>query len=103
MIYAVIKAESNFNNEAISHKGAIGVMQIMEETAKEIARQIGLELNNDNVREEIAKLENNINLGTKYLSTLLEKYNNKEIAFFIQFNSIHFIYISLSHLYKNNK
>lgn len=80
LIYAVIKAESNFNNEAISHKGAIGVMQIMEETAKEIARQIGLELNNDNVREEIAKLENNINLGTKYLSTLLEKYNNKEIA-----------------------
>lgn len=80
LIYAVIKAESNFNHEAVSHKGAIGVMQIMEETGEEIAIKIGLELDNKDIREELSKIENNINIGTNYLSTLLEKYKNKEVA-----------------------
>ena len=80
LIYAVIKAESNFNNEAVSHKGAIGIMQIMEDTGEEIATKLGLELDKENLREELSKIDNNINIGTNYLSVLLEKYKNKEVA-----------------------
>ena len=80
LIFAVIKAESNFKNEAVSHKGAIGVMQIMKETGEEIANSIGLDLNTENIEEELGSLENNINIGTKYLSDLLERYQNKEVA-----------------------
>lgn len=80
LVFAVIKAESNFKQEAISHKDAIGLMQIMEETAKDVANKYEIEIDPKKVKEEIANVENNINIGTKYLSILLERYGNKEVA-----------------------
>lgn len=80
LIYALIKAESNFDEGATSHKGAIGLMQLMEETAKDVVRKNALELEEENIRNELLIPENNINVGTKYLSTLLERYQNKGVA-----------------------
>lgn len=80
LIYALIKAESNFEPEAVSHREAIGLMQIMEETAKEVAKNNNIEIDFENAREEIADIKNNINIGTKYLSILLEKYKNVAVA-----------------------
>lgn len=39
-IFALIKAESNFKAESISTSGAIGLMQLMEKTAEEVADEI---------------------------------------------------------------
>ena len=80
LVFAVIKAESNFKEEAVSHKDAIGLMQIMEETAVDVAKKHGIDIDMTKTREEIANVQNNINIGTKYLQILLEKYQNKEIA-----------------------
>ena len=55
LIYAVIKAESNFNNEAESAQGAIGLMQLMENTAKDVANKNGIELDSENIRECLQK------------------------------------------------
>ncbi len=80
LIYAVIKAESNFKSEAVSNKSAIGLMQIVEDTAIDVARKNNIEINTENVQEELLNIDNNINIGTKYLSTLLSQYGNKEVA-----------------------
>lgn len=76
LIYAMIKAESHFKEEAISNKEAIGLMQILESTAQEVAEELEIEV----TKEEIIKPETNIALGTKYLSKLIEKYGDTKLA-----------------------
>lgn len=80
LIYAVIKAESNFESEAVSNKSAIGIMQIVEDTAIDVARKNNIDIDTENIKEELLDIENNINIGTKYLSTLLNQYGNIEVA-----------------------
>lgn len=63
LIWAVIKVESNFIAHAVSHKGAVGAMQIMPETQKEL----GL-ANPVNAKD-------NVFAGTKYLKQQLELFN----------------------------
>lgn len=64
LIHAIIKAESNYNQWAVSPKGAAGLMQLMPETA----RQYG-------VRDRF-DAEENIMGGVKYLKDLCRLYNN---------------------------
>ncbi len=80
LIFAVIKAESDFDKNAVSSRNAIGLMQIMEETAKDVARKNQIELNADNVKDELSDVYKNIEIGTCYLATLMERYQNKELA-----------------------
>lgn len=80
LIFALIKAESNFDENAVSHKDALGLMQIMEETAIDVAKRYDININMDNAEKDIMNIDNNINIGTKYLAVLLEKYQNVEVA-----------------------
>ena len=80
LVYALIKAESNFDNQAISNKSAIGLMQIVEETAIDVARKNNIDIDSENVVEELMDIDNNIQIGTKYLATLLTQYGNIEVA-----------------------
>ena len=62
LVLAVARAESSFNPFAVSPKGAVGIMQLMKETA----RQYGV-INRYNAHE-------NIEAGVKHLKYLYEKY-----------------------------
>lgn len=66
LIFAIIKAESDFNPQAKSHNNAKGLMQLMDKTATELSKQTEIDLYDP---------ETNIRLGTYYFSQLLEKYN----------------------------
>ncbi|MBP3255018.1 MAG: lytic transglycosylase domain-containing protein [Clostridia bacterium] len=74
LVFAIIKAESDFKSDALSKSGAIGLMQLMPETAEEILNEIGIELKYD---DELYDEEKNIKVGTKYYAFLNEKYNGK--------------------------
>lgn len=76
LIYAIIKAESNFETDAKSNKGALGLMQLMQPTAQEIAPKANIEVNEENIFDP----DVNINLGTKYISILIQKYENTGLA-----------------------
>ena len=80
LIYALIKAESNFNSKAKSSKDAIGLMQLMESTAQDVCKKTDLQISSDELSEKLLEPDININIGTKYLSILIQKYGNIEIA-----------------------
>lgn len=62
-INSVIRAESGFNNRAVSKKGAQGLMQLMPGTASQLGVANSFDPNA------------NVEGGTKYLRELLERYN----------------------------
>ena len=80
LVYALIKAESNFNANAQSSKGAIGLMQLMETTAQDVCKRMDLNISNNELKEKLLEPEINIKIGTKYLSILIQQYGNVEIA-----------------------
>lgn len=80
LIYAIIKAESNFEIDAVSSKGAKGLMQLMENTAKDVIKKVNIDISSEELSEKLLEPDININLGTKYISILLQKYGNIPIA-----------------------
>lgn len=71
LIFSVIKAESNFDETVVSSSGAVGLMQLMENTAMEQASKIGKNYE----YKDLYNPEINIELGISYLSQLISKYN----------------------------
>lgn len=71
LIYSVIKKESNFKKDAVSRSNAKGLMQIMDSTANEVVITINTIPNRE---YDIYEEYNNINIGTKYLSNLINTY-----------------------------
>ncbi len=72
LIYGVIRRESAFDPDIVSSAKAQGLMQLIPPTAKQVAR--GLKLKPLS-RKQVFVPETNIKLGTAYLKTLLERFN----------------------------
>ena len=53
---------------------------MIESTAQEICKKTDLQLSNEKLKEKLLEPEVNINIGTKYLSILIEKYKSIEVA-----------------------
>ena len=72
VVYAVAEVESHFNSKAKSSAGAIGIMQLMPETALWIAENLAIE---DYKEEYLYLPEVNIRFGTWYLSYLFSVFD----------------------------
>ena len=83
LIAGVIRTESKFKSQAKSPKGALGLMQLMPETAKWVADQM------ENMDYNITQLENpeiNISMGTWYLASLKKEFKDNEVLMLAAYN-----------------
>ena len=83
LTYAIIKAESNFDEDVVSSSGAVGLMQLMEKTAEEQARRLNIEY----TKEILCNPELNLKLGLNYFNTLLDYFNQNYILAFAAYNA----------------
>jgi soluble lytic murein transglycosylase len=77
LVIAVIRCESSFNNYAVSHVGAMGLMQVMPDTGQYLADKAGFRLQRST---NLFDAETNIELGTAYLADLIERFGGIEKA-----------------------
>lgn len=85
---SVMKVESNFSEVAHSQSGAVGLMQIMPETAAWIAYQLGEapeEAIND--IEHLHDPETNIRYGTWYLAELEDEFKGNDVLALAAYNA----------------
>ena len=77
LVLAVMKVESNFKNEAISRKGARGLLQIKPTLANYIGKEAGVEVKGT---ETLHEPDKNIKIGVNYLSKLMDMFDNLTAA-----------------------
>lgn len=77
MIYAVIRTESAFDPMALSDRGAMGLMQLLPSTAREVAGRLNIRWTDERILWDPMT---NLEMGTFYLSTLLNRFDNVEVA-----------------------
>jgi soluble lytic murein transglycosylase len=73
VIYGVMRRESLFDPMAKSKVGALGLMQLMPSTARRVAKSLGLRRPR---QSDILEIENNINFGTQYFRSVLNRFEN---------------------------
>lgn len=73
VIYGVMRRESLFDPMAKSRVGALGLMQLMPSTARRVAKSLGMRRPR---QSDILEIGNNINFGTQYFRSVLNRFEN---------------------------
>ncbi|MBP2663259.1 MAG: mltC 1 [Firmicutes bacterium] len=83
LIAGVIRTESKFSSQARSPKGALGLMQIMPETGRWIAEQLGEQ---EYRTADLTDPDINIRFGSWYLSSLKKEFGGNEVLVLAAYN-----------------
>ncbi|MBI2795859.1 MAG: transglycosylase SLT domain-containing protein [Gemmatimonadetes bacterium] len=75
LAFRVVKIESDFKENAVSPVGAIGLTQLMLNTARDYERNV--------TREQLFEPERNLRIGFRYLRGLVEEYKDVRIALLV--------------------
>lgn len=84
LVAAIIKNESNFKHDAVSKVGAVGLMQIMPETGRWIAEQMGLENYQDS---DLYQTRKNIRMGCWYVGELEHEFQHNLVLLMVAYNA----------------
>jgi soluble lytic murein transglycosylase len=77
LVLAIMKVESNFRYDAVSAKGARGLLQVKPSLARYIAEDVGVTWQGANTLDEPEK---NIKIGVHLFSQLLKDFQNIHMA-----------------------
>lgn len=83
-VYALARQESEFNPKAVSPVGALGLMQIMPGTAKEIANRHGIRFNPKRLATDDMY---GLKLGTAHIGDLIQNYHGSLILTLVAYNA----------------
>ena len=72
LVHAIIRQESLFNEEAVSHAGARGLMQLMPRTAQLTARRLGIRYSRARLTQDA---DYNVRLGRRYIASMLSEFD----------------------------
>jgi soluble lytic murein transglycosylase len=84
LVYAIIREESRFDHTAVSRSGALGLMQLMPGTGKDVARHLDLP---ENVGDDLFAPEINLAFGIWYASYLLHRCGGDPLMMLAAYNA----------------
>jgi soluble lytic murein transglycosylase len=77
LVASLIRQESQFNPNAISHANAVGLMQLLPVTGKKVAKDVKLHHYN---ASQLYTPAVNLQLGTRYFKSMVDKFGSFEYA-----------------------
>lgn len=83
--FAVIRQESAFTPDAKSHAGALGLMQLMPRTARQVARRLRVRMRN--TQKALLNIATNVRLGVGYLKRISDNYNGNPVLATAAYNA----------------
>jgi soluble lytic murein transglycosylase len=84
LIHAIVKQESGFAPSALSHVGAVGFMQVMPETAKLIAKDLGVPYDRNRLATDI---KYNVRFGSHYIKKMIDRFDGSEMLAIASYNA----------------
>ena len=84
VVYAIARQESAFNPRAVSSANALGLMQVLPGTGKQIAKKFGFAFDRNRMLSDAAY---NAQMGAAELGDVLESYRGSYILSFVAYNA----------------
>ncbi len=84
LLLAMLRQESGFRSDAVSHAGARGLMQIMPATARRVARQLRIKYSRKRLTEDPAY---NLAIGRAHIEDLVDRYDGSYVLALAAYNA----------------
>jgi soluble lytic murein transglycosylase len=84
VVASIIREESMYDPKAVSRAGAVGLMQVLPETGRWVANQLGMK---EFQSDQLFDPEQNIRLGSWYLDHLFEQFNGNLVFSIAAYNA----------------
>lgn len=84
LVHSIARRESEFDPTVVSHAGALGLMQVMPRTGREMARRLGVAFSESRMHDDPAF---NATLGAEYLNLLIEEFGPNPVLIAAAYNA----------------